>query len=66
MDRFHTIHFIEREASRRIHVVLGEIDETASNIKACSFVARNLEKYVKEFEDEGEAKLGKWRTWARK
>ena len=26
--------FFEREASRRIHVVQGEVDETANNIKA--------------------------------
>ena len=38
-------------------MVRGEVDETASNIK--SFVARNLEKYVKKFKNEGEAQLGK-------
>ena len=48
MDRFHTILFIEREVSRRIYMFREEIDETASNIQAWSFVARNLEKYVKE------------------
>ena len=64
LDRFHTIYFIEEKTSRLIHVVRGEIDETASNIKAWSFVTRNLEKYVKEFKNEGEAKLGKWKTKA--
>ena len=34
MDRFHTFSLIEGKASRRIHVVRGEIDQTASNIKA--------------------------------
>ena len=64
MNRFHTIYLFEGKASRRTHVVRGEIDQTASNIKACSFVARNLEKYVKELLDEGETKLSKWKTKA--
>ena len=31
---FHTIHLIEGKASRRIHVVREQINETANNIKA--------------------------------
>ena len=37
------------KASRRIHGVEEEMDQTASNIQARSCVASNLEKYVKEF-----------------
>ena len=47
MDRFHTIHYIEGEVSRRTHVVREETNEAASNIQTL-FVARKLEKYVKE------------------
>ena len=54
MDRFHTICLIEGKASRRIHVVQGETNETASNIQTWSFVARNLDKYVRELQNEGE------------
>ena len=49
MDRFHTIFLVKGKASRRIHVVREETNKTASNIQTWSFVARNLEKYVKEF-----------------
>ena len=52
MDRFHTSYLIERKASRRIHVVRWQIDQTASDIKAWSFVARNLEKCVKKLQDK--------------
>ena len=31
MDRFPTVHLVEGKASRRIHVVQGEIDETATS-----------------------------------
>ena len=62
MDRFPTVHLVEGKASRRIHVVQGEIDETASNLQTWSLVARKLEKYVKKLEIEGKAKLGKWKT----
>ena len=48
MDRFHTNYLIEEKASRRIYVVRREMNEKARNIKARSFVARNLEKYIKE------------------
>ena len=58
MDRFHTIYFIEGKASWRIHVVRVEIDETASHIKAWSFVARNLDKYVEELLKWKRSKLG--------
>ena len=47
MDRFHTTHFTEGKVSRRTHVVREETNEAASNIQTL-FVARNLEKYVKE------------------
>ena len=60
------IHLTEGKSSRRNFVVRGEIDETASNIKAWSFGAWNLEKYVKEGENKGQAKLGKWKTEGRK
>ena len=40
-------------------------NETASNIKIWSFVARNLERYVKERENEGKVKLDKWKIEAR-
>ena len=66
LDRFHTIHLTEGKASRRNFVVRGKIDETASNIKAWSFGAWNLEKYVRELENKGQAKLGKWKTEDRK
>ena len=49
MDRFHTIHLIEKQASRRIHVVRERLtNETGRNIQTSSFVAQNLEKYVEE------------------
>ena len=66
MDRFHTVYLIEGKASGQIHVVRGEISQTTSSIKAWSFVARNLQKSVKKLKNEGEAKLGKWKTKARK
>ena len=34
MDKFHSIYLIEGKASRQRHVVQGEIETTASNIKA--------------------------------
>ena len=43
------IQFMKGKASRRIQGVEGEMDQTASNIQARSYVASNLEKYVKEF-----------------
>ena len=61
MDRFHTIHFIEGKASRRIHVVGREINITASNNQTWSFV----EKYVREFKNEEETKLGQWKSKVR-
>ena len=36
----------------------GEIDKTASNIQARSFVARNLERHVKGIQQEREAIMG--------
>ena len=36
---------------------VGEIDETASNIQARSFMARNLENNGKECQAEGKAKV---------
>ena len=43
LDRFHSVHCIRGETSRRIHVVREETDKTASNIQARSIVARALE-----------------------
>ena len=47
MDRFHTTHYNEGKVSRKTHVVREETNEAASNIQTL-FVARNLEKYVKD------------------
>ena len=43
-----TIHLIEGKSCRRIHVVRGKTNESASNIQPRSLVGRNLEKYVEE------------------
>ena len=48
LDRFHPIYSIKWETSRRIFVVWGETDKTASDIQARSFMARTLERNVKE------------------
>ena len=48
---------LEEEASRRIYVVQGEIDEKTADIQARSFVARNLEINGKECQAEVEAKV---------
>ena len=37
----------------------GEIDETASNIQARSFVARNLERHVEDIQAGREVKNGR-------
>ena len=65
LDSSHTFYFIKRETSRQIHVMRRTTNETTSNTKIWSFVGRNLEKYVKELENEGKAKLDKWKTEAR-
>ena len=57
MDRFHSIHPIERETSRRMYVVRVETDEKTSDIQARSFVARTLEDNGKKCQAEGEAKV---------
>ena len=62
--QFHDIYFIKREISRQVHVVRRATNETASNIKIWSFVFRNLEKYVKELENEEKVKLDKWKIEA--
>ena len=64
LDSFHTIYSIKREISRHVHVVRRTTNETTSNIKIWLFVVRNLEEYVKELENEGKAKLDKWKTEA--
>ena len=51
------IYFIGRKTSRRIYVVLGEINEKTADIQARSFMARNLENNGKECQSEGEAKV---------
>ena len=48
---------LKEKASRRIHVVREQIDQTANNIKAWSPSVRNLEKYVKKLKNEGESKI---------
>ena len=57
MDRFHSIYFIGRKASKRIHVVRREINEKTADIQARSFMARTLVENVKECQAEGEAKV---------
>ena len=44
VDRFHSVYSIKWETSRRIYVVRGETDKTASDIQARSFMARTLER----------------------
>ena len=48
MDRFHPVYFFKWETSRRTNMVWGETDKTASEIQARSFMARTLERNVKE------------------
>ena len=48
LDRFHSVHSVKWENSRRIYVVREETDKKAANIQARSFMARTLEKNVKE------------------
>ena len=55
---FHSVYSIRRETSRRIYVVQGETDKTASDIQARSFMARALDKSGKECKAEGKAKNG--------
>ena len=56
-QRFHTIYFIGRETSRRIHVVREEIDEKTAYIQARTSMARALEVNGKARKVEGEAKV---------
>ena len=58
MDGFHSIYPIKWETSRRIYVVWGETDKTASNIQARSFMARTLEQIDKN------AKLKEKQKWS--
>ena len=46
MDRLHKIHFIERKATSRIHMVRGEINEETNNLKTLQSMARYVEAYV--------------------
>ena len=48
LDRFHPVYSVEWETFRRTYVVWGETDKTASDIQARSFMARTLERNVKE------------------
>ena len=48
LDRFHPVYSIEWETSKRIYVVRGETDKTASDIQARSFIARTLERISKK------------------
>ena len=65
LDSFNTIYCMKRETFRQIHMMRRTTNETTSNIKIWSFVARNLERYVKELENEGKVKLDKWKIEAR-
>ena len=47
------------KTSRRIYVVQGETDKTASDIQARSFMARTLDEIVKKCPDEGQAQMVK-------
>ena len=58
MDRFHSIYFIGRKASKRVYVVRGETNEKTADIKARSFMARTLGENGRECQTEGEAKMG--------
>ena len=58
-DRFHSVYSFWRETSRRIRVVRGEIDKTAGNIQARSFMARALDKNW-----ESNAKLKEKHKWS--
>ena len=53
LDRFHSVYSIKWETSRWIHVVLEETDKTQGNIQARSFMARTLERNLKEPSAEG-------------
>ena len=46
---------LSEKTSRRIYVVWGETDKTASDIQARSFMARTLERISKKCQAEGEA-----------
>ena len=48
LDRFHSFYSVKWETSRRIYVVRGETDKTASDIQARSYMARTLEEIVKK------------------
>ena len=54
LDRFHFVYSIKWETSRRICMVRRETDKSASDIQARSFIARTLERNVKERYAEGE------------
>ena len=62
LDRFHSVYSIKRETSRRIYMVGGKPDKTASDIQARSLMARNLDEIGKKCLAEGEAEMGKWKT----
>ena len=49
LDRFHSVHSIRWETSRRIYVVRRETDKTASDIQARSSVARTLDEIGKKW-----------------
>ena len=49
MDQLHPVHNIEREASKRVHVVRREAtDKHSGNIQAGLLVARSLVTYVEK------------------
>ena len=65
MDKLHKIHFIERKATRRIYIVLGQTDEEMNNLKTRQCVARYVEAYVWCSEKQGKEKMGCRETEAR-
>ena len=44
LERIHKVHNIERENSKRVHVVRGEIDKDSNDYQTRSFMARILDK----------------------
>ena len=60
MDRLRKIHFIERMATRRIHM-----DEETNNLKTRPCMARYVEIYVRCNKEESKTKMGHRETKAR-
>ena len=64
--RAHTIHFTKRKTSRRIHVVQGDIHETANNLKTWSLWLEILKSMSRNSKIERKAKFGRRKAEPRK